>query len=435
MLRFPMKYHDNFSDDYHRIYEDDTIGAMCVSFIVTHECNLRCSYCYEHNKGGGSMSLETAKKCVDLLFRLDAENHPYINPKRAHALVLDFIGGEPLLEIDLITEVMRYFRDKAIELNHRWATQYVVTMTSNGMLYDNPKVQSFLQENDGRAIITITIDGDKETHDKCRVTCDGCGSYDKAAHAFASVKERFGHSGSKFTIAPANVATAASACRHIIETFNLNALHCNCVYEEGWNDELAAVLYWQLKEFADWLLESGRWKDCYISIFNPAHCHPLDEEHTQNWCGGTGKMLAFDIDGVCYPCIRYAPLSIGNRPPYRIGDVDNGIAVLQKDVDRIAFLDSITRQSQSPEKCLECPIASGCGWCSAYNYEYTGTPNKRVTFICPTQKARSLATAYYVNKVYRMMGKPDRFEVHCPREWAIPIIGEAEYEMLEELAK
>ncbi len=436
MTKFLRRYHDNFADDYGRMYGsyDGSIRCMNVSFIVTHECNLRCSYCYEHNKGGGEMDLDTAKKCVDLLFKMDRENHPYINPQKAHGLILDFIGGEPLLKIDLITETMRYFRDRALELGHRWATQYMVSMTTNGMLYDDPAVQNFLRENKGRATLTVTVDGDKQTHDRCRRTCDGQGSYDRAAAAFRDLQQKFGHSGSKFTIAPANVDTCAAACRHIMEEFDLKVLHCNCVYEEGWTEELAKTLYFQLREFADWLLETERYRECYVSIFNPDHGKPQPETNTQNWCGGTGSMLAFDIDGVCYPCLRYAPLSIGNREPYRIGDVEHGIAVLPEDARRVAFLDSITRQSQSPEQCLRCPIAAGCGWCSAYNYEYTGSPNKRVTFICPTHKARTLATAYYLNNVYRREGSGERYALHVPREWAEPIVGKAEYEMLVKLA-
>ncbi|MEG2136087.1 MAG: hypothetical protein RR150_08365, partial [Clostridia bacterium] len=82
-----------------------------------------------------------------------------------------------------------------------------------------------------------------------------------------------------------------------------------------------------------------------------------------------------------------------------------------------------------------CPIASGCGWCSAYNYEIYGTPNKRATFICPTHKARVLANGYYWNKLYRKLSLADRLACHVPREWALEIVPEGEYEELLALAE
>lgn len=434
MNPFYTRVHDNFTDHYPKLRDDFNRKAMSVTFIVTHQCNLRCTYCYEHNKSDREMSFETAKACIDYLFKMDAENHPYVNPVKTDCLVLDFIGGEPFLKIELINDIVNYMRDKAIKLNHRWATNYMISMSTNGVLYDSPAVQQFLADNDGRTSISVTVDGDKETHDRCRVDCNGCGSYDRAAAAFRDLETKFGHNGSKFTIAPANVANVFSACSYIIKEFDLKLFHCNCVYEEGWNEELAGILYTQLKQFADWMIETERYKDTYVSIFDPIIGHPMTDKDTQNWCGGTGAMLAFDVDGTCYPCVRYAPLSIGNREPFRIGDAWNGIAVLPEDKARVDFINNITRQSQSTDECINCPIAQGCGWCSAYNYEATGSPNKRVTYICPTHKARVCATAYYFNKIYRLHNMTDRFELHIPKEWAIPIIGKDEYDMLTKLS-
>ena len=140
------------------------------------------------------MDLEIGKACIDYLFQMDREGHDYVNEEKAHGLILDFIGGEPLLKIGLIRELVDYFRDKAIRLGHRWATQYMISLTTNGLLYDDPVVQKFLAENEGRVSITVTIDGDKQTHDRCRVDCNGCGSYDRAIKAFqigrASCRER-----------------------------------------------------------------------------------------------------------------------------------------------------------------------------------------------------------------------------------------------------
>ena len=117
---------ESFADYYAKIYS----GKKCrvATFIVTHECNLRCSYCYEHNKGSGKMSLETAKKCVDLLFKEDESDNDYINSENYHGIVLEFIGGEPLLEAELIDKTIDYFRAEALKRNHRWLNNYMISI-------------------------------------------------------------------------------------------------------------------------------------------------------------------------------------------------------------------------------------------------------------------------------------------------------------------
>ena len=133
--------------------------------------------------------------------------------------------------------------------------------------------------------------------------------------------------------------------------------------------------------------------------------------------------------------MRYSSISCAGQPTYRIGDVDSGIARREDDAARLAALRSITRQSQSEQRCLECPIASGCAWCTAYNYERTGTPDRRVTYICDMHKARVLAQCYHHNMLH--LQNPDHApkELHIPREWALEIVGQEEYEALRELAE
>lgn len=418
-----------FMEAYAEMYEGASI--MFVTFILTHQCNLQCSYCYEHSKDEARMSLETARRCVELLFEMDEADDPYL--KRADGIILDFIGGEPLLEAELMGEIMRYFREEAMRRDHRWAVRHMVSMSTNGLLYFSPAVQNFLEENEGRVSMGVTIDGDRATHDACRRDCNGCGSYDRSVAAYMDLKERHGQKGTKFTIAPANVGHVFEACKDMIERLDVDVLYCNCVYEEGWTEAHAATLYQELKKLADWVL--GLDRQVILSIFDEFIGRPLPESDTQNWCGGDGRMLAFDCDGTCYPCVRYAPLSMTGRPLLRIGDVEHGVGKLPKDKATVDRLWSITRQSQSSAECLACPIASGCSWCTAYNYEVTGTPDRRVTYICPMHKARVLAASYYWNHIYRQRGADQRFPLNVPRAWAVPLVGEAEFELLEGLAR
>lgn len=422
--------HGGFSDRYIRWYGVDKL-AKTVTFIVTHQCNLRCTYCYEHHKSDQHMTLDTAKKCVDLLFEEDAKGNPLVNEKDANCLILDFIGGEPLLEIDLIDQIMTYFLNKAIELDHRWQTKYMIAMSTNGVLGDNPKVQKFMDKYRGRFSLGVTIDGDKAAHDACRVDLDGNGSYDKAIKLFRRAGEFNGERVTKYTISPGNIHLFYDSMKHMVFDEGVDTVNCNCVYEEGWNIDHARLLYKELKRVSDDICDKN--EDLYVSILDWDAGYHLPDTETQNWCGGDGRMLAFETDGTVLPCMRYSSMSIPNRDPYRIGDVDCGLITREDDVARIKALRAITRQSQSTQECLDCPINAGCAWCTAYNYEMTGSPNSRVTYICCMHKARCLAQYYHHNKIH--LRHPDHLplRVAIPKEWALEIIDDAEWEMLKKL--
>jgi uncharacterized protein len=159
---------------------------------------------------------------------------------------------------------------------------------------------------------------------------------------------------------------------------------------------------------------------------------PLTSKETQNWCGGVcNGMLSFDFEGKAFPCIRYMNSSLNNKQvPYSIGSI-NGLFITEKEKERFNILNSITRQSQSTEECINCSIAKGCAWCSGYNYEYFGTPNKRVTFICIMHKARALANYYYYNKGYSLTEEKERMKIHLSKKEALNIISEEEWNELK----
>ena len=145
-------------------------------------------------------------------------------------------------------------------------------------------------------------------------------------------------------------------------------------------------------------------------------------------------MLAFDPNGVAYPCLRYMPSSLGKDiPPITIGNLKDGILQTDKDKKTKHFLDSITRKSQSTPNCFYCPIASGCAWCSAWNYQENGTPDCRSINICNMHKARSLANVYFWNKYYIKNKINEIFYMHLPKEECLNFIDENEYNMLVNL--
>ena len=86
-----------------KTYEENSelrLLSRTFTFQVTDACNLACTYCYQINKGIRRMSFETAKLAVDKLLSGDSGFDQYINPKKVPAIILEFIGGEPFLEID-----------------------------------------------------------------------------------------------------------------------------------------------------------------------------------------------------------------------------------------------------------------------------------------------------------------------------------------------
>ncbi len=386
--------------------------------------------CYQTVKAHHAMSFETAKKFTDLILRGDNE---YINPGNSPGVVIEFIGGEPLLEISLIDRVTDYFIGEMVRLRHPWANRFRLSICSNGTEYFDPKVRAYINKHLPHLSFSISIDGSKRLHDACRVFPDGRGSYDIAiAGVEHFTKVLGGKMGSKMTIAPPNVGYVFEALQNLL-ALGYKEINLNCVYEEGWTAKHAQTLYGQLKLCADYLIENGL-DDVYISIFEEGFFKPKDPADVQNWCGGTGDMIAVDYTGSIYPCIRYMPNSLGpGVKPLAIGHVGHGILGTEEERGCAHCLKCVDRRSQSTDECFDCPIAEGCSWCSAYNYQVFGTPDKRATFICVMHKARALANAYYWNRLYRARGMGKRFAIHIPEDWALEIIPKGEWQNLKRL--
>lgn len=404
--------------------------AKTVTIQVTDDCCMACTYCYQHHKQHHIMSANTVKEIIDFLLN---PNNNYITPENSPGIVLDFIGGEPFLAIDTIKEAVDYFTKRCIELDHPWLFMHRFSLCSNGLLYFDPKVQNFLQEYLWRVSFTITIDGNKELHDSCRLDLNGNGTYDRARSATTHFREHFRNDiGSKMTIAPANVQYVTEAVKDFFK-YGHKDIALNCVYEEGWTNEHATILYYQLKNLADYMLTNKYYYDHTIRLFNYEWFQPLSENYNQNWCGGVDNaMLAFDYKGDIFPCLRYMESSLPkDREPIIIGNLDHGIYKTEKEQFWKQELSNVDRRCQSTDECFNCPIAAGCSWCSAYNYECFGTVRKRATFICPMHKATALANVYYWNLLLIMEDDERRFKNYVPDEWALEIISQEELDLLK----
>ena len=238
--------------------------TMEITFQVTDACSLACSYCYQIDKGTKVMPFETAKTFIDNLF--DDKYEGYVSYKEKPFIVLDFIGGEPFLQPKLIEQICDYFFDKATELMHPWAEQSMVSICTNGVHWFEPEVKHFIEKYKNKLSIAVTIDGDKELHDKCRRFPDGRPSYDLAFAAAEDWRSKGGYIGSKITIAPENLQYMNNAIIHFINT-GYTEINANTVYEKGWTIDHAKEFYIRLKDIADYILDNELYENIYLSLF------------------------------------------------------------------------------------------------------------------------------------------------------------------------
>ncbi|MBO5888516.1 MAG: thioether cross-link-forming SCIFF peptide maturase [Clostridia bacterium] len=155
------------------------IKALCLH--VAHTCNLNCSYCFasqgKYHGDRAIMSLEVGKRALDFLIE---------NSGSRHNLEVDFFGGEPLMNFQMIKDLVAYARE--IEKKHD--KNFRFTLTTNGVLVDDEVIE---WANKEMSNVVLSLDGRKEVHDKFRVDYSGKGSYDKIVPKFKKFVEARGN--------------------------------------------------------------------------------------------------------------------------------------------------------------------------------------------------------------------------------------------------
>lgn len=379
--------------------------AANITFIVTKDCQLACKYCYLVGKNDKErMSFLTAKKAIDYILTSS------LFWGRQNAVILDFIGGEPLLEVELIDKICDYFKLQTYIRGHKWFNAYRINLTTNGLNYHTKKVRKFIEKNITHLSITITIDGNEIKHDLNRVYKNsGKGSYKNVLKNIPLWLKDFKDIGTKVTISSADIPYIKESILHLF-SLGIHHLYTNCVFEDVWKEGDDKLFEEQLSELADIIIDNEYYKDFTCSFFSENIGKPLDPVlENQNWCGA-GKMLAVDAAGNFYPCTRFAAYSLRDKRPIIIGNVRDGI-----DKNKLRPFLTLDRTTQSPQKCLDCEVASGCAWCQGENYDAaeTSTIYQRATAICLMHKARVRANNYYWNKLYRKLeleGRREEFE-------------------------
>ncbi len=163
------QYVDSFKN------RDTVVKALCLN--IAHDCNLRCKYCFadggEYHGRRGLMSFEVGKAALDFLVEKSGTRHN---------LEVDFFGGEPLMNWDVVKQLVEYGR--SIEKEHN--KNFRFTITTNGTLLTD-EILDFVNKEMGN--IVLSIDGRKEINDAIRPKVGGQGTYDEIVPKFQKVAE------------------------------------------------------------------------------------------------------------------------------------------------------------------------------------------------------------------------------------------------------
>lgn len=154
------------------------VKALCLH--VAHDCNLACKYCFagegEYKGDRALMSYDVGKRAFDFLVE---------NSGTRHNLEVDFFGGEPLMNWDVVKKLVAYGH----ELEKTHDKKFRFTLTTNGVLLDDEVIEFANREMSN---VVLSLDGRKEVHDRLRTTANGKGSYDLILPKFIKMAEKRG---------------------------------------------------------------------------------------------------------------------------------------------------------------------------------------------------------------------------------------------------
>lgn len=362
------------ADDYEKYAQfaaPAPLKSMCI--LVEQDCNMRCEYCFASTGDYGlgkrmHMSFETGKKALDFLVEKskDREN-----------LEVDFFGGEPLMNFDVVKQLVLYGRsiEKANNKHFRF------TVTTNGMLLDDDKIDFINKEMSN---VVLSVDGRKEVNDRVRRRVDGTGVYDRIMPQYQKLVEKRGHENYyvRGTFTKYNLDFAE-------DVYSLNALGFDQISVEpvvGPADKSYAItqcdlprIFCEYEKLAQRLLENDR-AGKHFNFFH--FMIDLDQGPCAikrlRGCSSGNEYVAITPDGDIYPChqfVGFEDMKMGNL--YE-GTLDNEI--------RTTFAKA---NIYSKDDCKKCWAKFYCsGGCNANNYIYNGDIHQPYKISCEIEKKR-----------------------------------------------
>ena len=322
-----------------------------VMLTITEQCNLKCSYCFETNKSSTAMSFETARRIIETEM---AEENQY------DEILFDFMGGEPFVAFNLIKQICEYTWSK------EWPKKYIFYASTNGTLVHGD-ILEWLRNNSNRFVCGLSLDGTPEVHNKNRSN-----SFHNIDIAF--FRDTWPNQEVKMTISPEVLDQVFEGICFIHELgFRVKATFA---YGPDWSDKnYVTILSDQLKKLIDYYVSNP--------AVEPATIINLDiipvaypNEPLIKWCGIGTQMVAYDVQGIKYPCHFFQGMSTGR--------IDN-CHIWKYNFERI--------HDYISEKCKLCILRNTCPTCYGYNYSSTGSFGNKDPGLCSLTRCCAAATA------------------------------------------
>ncbi|MCL1790268.1 MAG: radical SAM protein [Peptococcaceae bacterium] len=327
---------------------------------LTNACNLSCEYCVQPKGLHGarnSMTPETAQKAMDLILS---------DP--ANAVGIGFYGGEPLLCRDLMMDTIAYSQSKNIG-----GKRVHFKLTTNGTLLDEAFLDSAKREG---ILISISLDGHQEAHDRNRKTHKGQGSFETLRPILPKLLRQNPYTVAMMTVAP---NTASLLYESVAEIYSLGFMNivCNTDYLAQWQERDLAELKHQYTKIADLYYEmTTSEKKFFFSPFDSKiDSHINHREYCRERCKLGYEQISVAMDGTLYPCLQFVDI-----PEYQIGNVTQGI-----DSERRKEIYALSLKRQ-PE-CRSCAFKDRCRHtCSCINQTTTGRLDTPSPILCAMER-------------------------------------------------
>lgn len=291
-----------------------------ASLLLTEDCNLRCTYCFEKDmRAKKIMSKETAKGAIDFLVSNALENgNDYFE--------VMFFGGEPLLALD----IFEFCCDYGIEVSKKNNLLFRTSLITNGTIF-NERVEKNLKKlvENGELNIQVSIDGIKENHDKHRIYENGNGSFDLIKSNIPKFKSVFPENNVAFTL---HGCLTHETLPDFYESYlcfkdELGSKHSwfMPIADGGWEYNDVKIYEEQLKKIKDDIIA-----DCEkngdptpLKDFTPlSNCFKADD-YSKSPCGAGDSFVSFTASGEIFPCHHF----YFNDPEKvtKFGDLENGL--------------------------------------------------------------------------------------------------------------
>ena len=345
-----------------RKFNEEKSRRRSLSLIVTHRCNVNCSYCYEktYERDNGHMNINVAKDAISYYMERD---------DGYEKLSIEFFGGEPLLAFPLIKEIVEWFFSRS------WKKKAFFGIQTNGTLLTK-EMKEWLIKYSKKITVGFSIDGCKEAHDLNRNN-----SYDLLSSNIPFFKKYWPHQPAKVTFNDKTIPYIAESVIHL-ENLELN-FNGGLVLEDIWGDDkkkkrLLEIYENQLALLLDFYENrpnlyppSPLFAKLPDYLGNPKSTIKQSKGEWVRFCGAGHEMVAIDVNGIRYPCHRFLPLCTGKSLP-------------DKPVNR--------QMAWESNKCSGCRIVSSCPTCVGFNYQENGDTGKRTTYHCEAYKLGILAS-------------------------------------------